>query len=192
VRIFRHLVICAILIICCTSSLSASAATVPSQTVLDRLAAGVPQEVIVLYDDRDVETEAAARRDRAHISHDDDTILFFRAARYREIKHQAEVAMLPGEAERVQDYTHLPMSFVRFKSRPALERFLARREVVAVYENRTIYPSLARSLPLINQPLAIQSAFTGSGSGVAVFDTGINYTLADFGSCTASGIPAGS
>jgi subtilisin family serine protease len=191
VHIFKLLFICVILIICCTLSLTARAATAPSQTVMDSLAAGVPQEILVLYDDRDVEKEAAARRDRAHLSHDDDTILTFRAARYRAIKHQAEAAMLPGEVERVQDYTHLPMSFVRFKSRPALQRFLARPEVVAVYENRPIYPSLAQSLPLINQPMAIESGFTGSGSGVAVIDTGINYTLADFGSCSAPGVPAG-
>ncbi|MGC1456609.1 MAG: S8 family serine peptidase [Nitrospirota bacterium] len=188
--ILRRLVIYAIATICCTASLTAIAAPALPQGVLDSLAAGVPQDVIVLYDDRDVETEATARRDRAHLPHDDDAILSFRADRYREIKQRAEAVMLPGEAELVQDYSHLPMSFIRFKSRPALERFLTRPEVVAVYENRPIYPSLTQSLPLINQPQAIQAGFTGSGSGVAVIDTGINYTLAAFGSCSAPGVPS--
>ncbi len=189
--ILRRLVVFAIAMICCTASLTAVAATAPPEAVMDRLAAGVPQDVIVLYDDHDVEAEATVRRDRVHLPHDDDAILSFRAARYREIKQRVETAMLPGEAELVQEYSHLPMSFLRFKSRPALDRLLARPEVVAVYENRPIYPSLTQSLPLINQPQAIQAAFTGSGSGVAVIDTGINYTLAAFGSCTAPGVPSG-
>ena len=189
--IFKRFVISTILIISCTASVTAIAATAPPQVVLDRLASGIPQEMIVLYDDRDVETEATARRDRAHLPHDDDAILSFRAARYRDIKQRAEGAMLSTEAERVQDYSHLPMSFIRFKSRAALERFLSRPEVLAIYENRPIYPSLAQSLPLINQPQAIQAGFIGSGSGVAVIDTGINYTLTAFGSCTAPGVPSG-
>jgi subtilisin family serine protease len=189
--ILRRLVIYAILIIIYAASLPALAATTAPRTVLDSLAVGVPQEVIVLFDDRDVETETAVQRKRAHLPYDDDAILSFRAARYRDIKQRAEAAMLPGEAERVQDYTHLPMSFIRFKSSTGLEHFLARPEVVAVYENRPIYPSLAQSLPLINQPAAVQAGYTGRGSTVAVIDTGINYTLADFGPCTAPGVPLG-
>ncbi len=191
VRIIWRLIICVIPILCCTATPPALAATISPQTVLDSPAAGVPQELIVLYDDRDVEIEAAARRDRARLSFDNDAILSFRAGRYREIKQRVESVMLPGEVELVQDYSFLPMSFLRFKSRPALERFLARPEVMAVYENRPIYASLAQSLPLINQPQSIQTDYTGSGSGVAVIDTGINYTLAAFGSCTAPGVPSG-
>jgi subtilisin family serine protease len=190
-NIIRLFVIFSILFIFCAAPLPTRAATAPPQSMLDNLARGAPQEVIVLYDDSSVDTEAASRRARAHLAHDDDAILSFRAARYRDIKQHAEAAMLPAEAEHVQDYSHLPMSFIRFKSRPALERFLRRPEVVAVYENKPIYPSLAQSLPLINQPQAIQAGFTGSGSGVAIIDTGINYTLADFGSCTAPGVPSG-
>jgi subtilisin family serine protease len=179
------------ILICCFAPLPVRAAAVSPQAVLERLSTGAPQEVIVLYDDSDVEVEAAVRRQRAHLDYDDDSILSFRAARYYEIKEQVKAAMLHGDVEYVQEYSHLPMSFVRFKTRPALERFLARPGVMALYENRPIYPYLAQSLPLINQPTAIQAGFTGSTVTVAIIDTGIDYTLAAFGSCSAPGVPVG-
>ncbi|ABQ26776.1 IPTL-CTERM sorting domain-containing protein [Geotalea uraniireducens] len=159
--------------------------------IAERLDQGATQKLIVLFDDSAIEREVAANRSRTGIEHDDDAILAFRASRYRELKSRAEPAELSGEVETVKDYSHLPMSFKRFKNRRSLEKFLALPEVTAVYENRPIYPTLAQSLPLIKQPATAGLGLTGSGATVAVIDTGINYTLAAFGSCTAPGTPAG-
>jgi subtilisin family serine protease len=83
------------------------------------------------------------------------------------------------------------MSFLRFRTRAGLEKVLRLGEVKAAYENRPIYPLLAYSLPFIRQPAVASRGLTGIGVTVAVIDTGINYTLAEFGSCTAPGVPAG-
>jgi uncharacterized repeat protein (TIGR01451 family) len=155
------------------------------------LAAGEPQEVIILYDDRDIEAEAANRRHAAELTSDDQAILDFKAERYRQVKAAADARLPSSEAQTIGEYSHLPMSFKRLRSRAAFDMLLADPHVVAVYENRPVYPVLTRSLPLINQPQVASLGLTGSGTTVAVIDTGINYTLPDFGSCTAPDVPAG-
>jgi subtilisin family serine protease len=47
------------------------------------------------------------------------------------------------------------------------------------------------ALDLIDQPEAIGLGHAGTGVTVAVLDTGVDYTLPDFGSCTAPGVGTG-
>ena len=158
--------------------------------VADRLSKGFPQDLIILFDDRDVEAEAATLRQRANKNHDDDSILVIRRTRYRAIKQAATVGFPSHELEELRDYDHLPMSFVRVKNRAVLERLLADPRVQAVYEDRPVYPHLAYSLPFVGQPAVSGAGLSGSGTTVAVIDTGINYTLPAFGSCSAPGVPS--
>jgi subtilisin family serine protease len=160
-------------------------------TIINRLDSGIPQDVIVLYDDRNVEEESDGMRRRGALKHDDDAITAFKARRYRNLKDAVEAGFTGDEAETVSDYSHLPMTFKRFRSRAALQKFLSRPEVKAVYENNPVYPHLTYSLPFIKQPATAAAGLTGNGAAVAVIDTGINYTLAAFGSCSAPGTPAG-
>jgi len=157
---------------------------------LSELEAGRPQDLIILFDAGQIENEAAGRRRKAGLKHDDEVILRFKAARFRQLKESVTAGLAPG-AEILQDYSHLPMSFMRFRSRAALDQVLSRAETVATYENKAIFPHLTYSLPFINQPAPANSGITGSGSNVAVIDTGIDYTLPAFGSCTAPGVPSG-
>ncbi|TWJ19075.1 S8 family serine peptidase [Geobacter argillaceus] len=162
---------------------------VPAE-IAGQLAAGVTLDVIVLFDDDDIEREAQQRRSQTGIHYDDEALLAFKAGRYRQIKQQVEAGMVPGDGETVEEYAHLPMAVKRFRSKATLEAFLAKPEVTAVYANRSIYPHLTYSLPFINQPAVAGIGMTGSNTTVAVIDTGINYTLPAFGSCTAPGVPA--
>lgn len=52
--------------------------------------------------------------------------------------------------------------------------------------------TIPSNFALIRQPetVALGASFRGAGTSVAVIDTGVNYTLADFGSCTQPGVPA--
>lgn len=169
---------------------AAPGTTAAPAAVLQGLDEGKPQELIILFDDSAIVTEADARRRRAGLGLDDELILKFKSEGYRLLKQQVKT-VAPLEAETIKDYSHLPMLFMRFNSRQALGKVLARPEVIAVYENRRIYPDLTYSLPFINQPAVAALGMTGSGVTVATIDTGINYTLAAFGSCTAPGVPAG-
>lgn len=177
---------------------SAGAGTIPAAAlqkapaaVLAHLDAGKAQELLVLLDDSAIEAEVLRRKRQAGLKFDDTAILAFKAGSYRDLKKKAVSPLPSGEGELIREYSHLPMLFLRLHSRAALELLLARSEVVAVYENKAIFPVAAENLMLINQPGEATTALTGSGATVAVIDTGINYTLPDFGSCTAPGTPAG-
>jgi hypothetical protein len=160
------------------------------ETIVSHLDIGTPQDMIVLYDDRDIELESEGMRRKGELKQDDDAIRTFKSARYRELKKSAEAGFAPEEAEEAADYAHLPMKLLRFHSRAALEKFLQQPAVKAVYENGPVYPHLTYSLPFIGQPAVAAGGMTGNGGTVAVIDTGINYTLPAFGSCSAPGLPA--
>lgn len=172
------------------TSAAIAAPTVPP-ALMERLRGGKPQEVIVLYEDTAVNAEAERLRKASGKEHDDDAILSFRARHYRDMKNQAQSSLNPDEFETVSDYSHLPMSLLRIRSEKALHKLLSRPGVVAVFENAPIFPQLAQSLPLIGQPQTAAIGMTGSGTTVAVIDTGVDYTNSAFGSCTTPGVPAG-
>ncbi len=79
------------------------------------------------------------------------------------------------------------MSLVRIHSNDGLRELSERPEVLAIYENGVRYTTLAESLPLINQPQVEAAGYTGTGTTVAVLDTGVDYTREAFGSCETPG-----
>ena len=96
-----------------------------------------------------------------------------------------------GGVELLREYNGLPLSFQRISNRDSLIALLNDPEVKAVYPNRTLKSqSISQSLNLIGQPTANSSGFSGEGTTVAILDSGLNYRHADFGSCTAPGVPA--
>ncbi|WP_144400062.1 S8 family serine peptidase [Geobacter pickeringii] len=159
--------------------------------VISRLEAGEAQTLIVHFDDTAIEEELDARRRQLGISRDDDEALSIRQSRYHSLKERALARFRRGDGEVFRDFSHLPMAVLKVRSAAALDRLSAQPEVTAVYEDRPIHLHLAESLPLIRQPQAAAIGMTGTGSTVAVIDTGVDYTRAAFGSCTAPGVPAG-
>lgn len=165
------------------------AAPVVPDGVMKGLASGSSQELIVLFNDDSIKREASARRRRAGVMYDNKSILDFKSARYHDLKKRILSTLPSGEFRIIHDFDHLPMAFIKFKTPKSLRQLLSHADVKAVYTNRKMYPNLTQSLALINQPSV--SSFKGGGTSVAVLDTGVDYTRAAFGSCTAPGIPAG-
>ncbi|MFP0242210.1 S8 family peptidase [Acinetobacter nosocomialis] len=89
----------------------------------------------------------------------------------------------------LRDYNNLPIAFYRISNKEALVDLLNDPNVKAVYPNRINQATTVESLPLINQPQANTKGFNGTGSSVAVLDTGVNYLHSDFG-CTAVNSPS--
>ncbi|MBO8213802.1 S8 family peptidase [Acinetobacter nosocomialis] len=89
----------------------------------------------------------------------------------------------------LRDYNNLPIAFYRISNKEALVDLLNDPNVKAVYPNRINQTTTMESLPLINQPQANTKGFNGTGSSVAVLDTGVNYLHSDFG-CTAVNSPS--
>jgi subtilisin family serine protease len=159
--------------------------------VLQSLEAGRNQELIVIYDDTKIQKAASNRRRQQALNQEDPQVLAFKVAQYAQRKQQVLSQVGTNGIQVIKDYSHLPISFVRFQSKAALTRFLASSDIVRVYKNETRQLSLVQSLPLIGQPPVAAAGRIGNGTTVAVIDTGVDYTRAAFGSCTSPTQPNG-
>jgi subtilisin family serine protease len=135
--------------------------------------------------------EFAAPATKPSLSADPATRMFAMKADLLSAKQSVTKTLVQSEFEQLRDYDALPMSFIKVKSRRALVKLLNHDNVKAVYENKPHKHTLTESLQLIQQPQAIATGQQGTGTTVAVLDTGVNYTHPAFGSCTAPGVPAG-
>ncbi len=170
------------------NSLAAQSATLPP-AVDAALARGEAQTVLVLLDGTTI--DAAAVKLRAPYAHsDNEAVLAFKVREYSALKERSHAWNPKGDADIALDYSHLPMMLVRFRTAAAAKSFAAHKEIIGIYEDKPLYPTLAQSLPLVGQPTVVNSGYSGSGTTVVVLDSGINYTLAEFGSCTAPDVPA--
>jgi subtilisin family serine protease len=161
-----------------------------SLQLLEKMDAGTSQNFIVVYDDSATQKEAQTLELEMGLASHYSSIIEHKAARYAEKKQEIQSAFGSHEATVLKDYSHLPLSFVHFHSREALDKLLAHPGVMGVYENTVMRLALAESLPLIGQPQVAAQGNLGAGTSVAVLDTGVNYTRSAFGSCTSPGVPA--
>lgn len=195
------------LLACCSTILSGIAGTasalplnMPPQFRANlesgRLAPGVAtalerepaSEVIVVLDDREVEAQLATLRGNRR-QPDDDLIIGRRVKLLKEKKGALAAALAGTGHELLHDYDNFALLHLRTDS-TAVARLLDNPAVLSIEDNRRFHTTLAQSLPLIHAPQTHAFGVTGSGTSVAVLDTGTNYTLADFGSCTAPNTPA--
>jgi len=104
---------------------------------------------------------------------------------------QALVATVPPSALAVvRPWEELPLVHVSAGSFDALVAALADSHVAFAAVEETLHHFDAESFPLIRQPTALASGFDGRGTSVAVLDTGVDWTHAAFGGCTAPGAPS--
>ena len=122
---------------------------------------------------------------------DGPEIRLFKQQEFGKLKNRVLGRLGGAGLETIHDFSHLPMILLRCRSPHALSFLVAQSEVLAVYENNPIELHLAESLPLVGQPETYASGYGGRGASVVVIDTGVDYTRAAFGSCTAPGSPAG-
>jgi len=155
------------------------------------LASGVPTEVLVLFDDTEVERDARDMRKRRKLRFDDAEVLGRKARLFARLKSRALRAMDAKSYKLLRNFSHLPIALVRLADQSALDRLRARPEVRAILPNRRKYLTLdSISAGLVGQPQAQALGSTGSGTTVLVVDAGVDFTQADFGPCTAPGVPA--
>jgi uncharacterized repeat protein (TIGR01451 family) len=159
-------------------------------TIRALVQAGTPQEVLVLLDDTAIQARAAALRSQLQSKFDVPQIQAEKARAYVRLKQRMLSALPLGEYDLLRDYSHLPLLFMRVRTRGALDRIAARSDVLAVYPNEVRYPILAQSLPLIGQPPTVAAGDAGGGATMLIIDTGVDYTRTEFGSCSAPGVPA--
>ena len=123
-------------------------------SALKALSGGEPADLIVEFSDTSVRRMAADLRASAGVALDTREIVEWKAAQYAAIKVAAMETISEGDIETLRDYSHLPMTFLRVRSRAAFDRLMASREVVGVYADQTHRKLLSESRPLIGQPMA--------------------------------------
>jgi chitodextrinase/subtilisin family serine protease len=161
-----------------------------SKRVVDGLASGKPQDLIVVFNDKSVQKSAENLQSLTGLSSQHSRIIEHKALKRAETKQKVLSSLAAHESTELRTYSHLPVGFLRIHSQEALDKLLADANVIGVYENTIERKSLAESLPLIGQPQVAAQGNLGAGTSVAVLDTGLDYTQSAFGSCTSPGIPA--
>ena len=147
-------------------------------------------DVILVIGDSDVNGLVGWLKERLGTRNDTPDIIAQKAGLYTRKKQTVLTAISPSNFQLLQDYDHLPVMQLRVDAE-ALSGLLQQDEVIAINADRAFSPHLAESLPLIGAPQVRSTGVTGSGTSVAVLDTGVNYTLSAFGNCTAPGTPEG-
>ncbi len=96
--------------------------------------------------------------------------------------------VLGDEAEvDVSGFDAFPVVHVRGVAAVDLKKLERITNLVEVYENEKFYRHVSSALPFIQQDFAAQRGSIGQGVGVAVLDTGVDFTHSDFGSCASAG-----
>ena len=123
---------------CC--SLTGCAAAIGEEkvplTILDKLAAGEQQDLIVVFDDVAILAQASELNRTKGIMFDDADTLRFKAKNYAAIKEAVISALPSGQVEILKNYDSLPLMFLRFRSTATLNALLANPSVVKVYDDR--------------------------------------------------------
>ncbi|WP_374591186.1 S8 family serine peptidase [Aquabacterium sp.] len=137
--------------------------------------------VIVQYRDSDAPRAESAQAARARRSSHKQTV-------------ERRLSQLVGAQawRRTHDFSELPMNAFELRDAAALDALLAHADVEAVFADRPVHLYTDASLTLVRQPPVANTMHrTGSGQTIAVIDTGVDYTQAGLGSCTAPGTGSG-
>jgi subtilisin family serine protease len=146
------------------------------------------EDIIVEFEVSKIRMEAMDRAEAKGLSSMGLYELLYQREEYAIVK-QKGLDGLEGVTV-LRDYENLPTSFVRISDVDTLNALLERPEVRAVYKARTLKIGMNESLRLIGQNLLHGYEKDGTGTVVAVLDTGVEHTRAPF-NCTSPGVPAG-
>lgn len=157
--------------------------------ILKQINATGSSEIIVSLHVEDITEYARTKRNERGLKFNNKAILDEIALRYSARKNKVLTRLAKASYVDGKRLDHLPFIHLQV-NRKALEALLNMDEVKSIDENKGLEPHLIQSLELIKANQAHSAGFTGLGTAVAVLDTGVDYTLAAFGSCSAPGDPA--
>ena len=104
------------------------------QEINEALAVGQAQEVLVLFDESTVLQTAAALRKKAKAMHDTVAILEAKASMYKSLKQTVMNSMYINDIETLQDYSHLPIMFLKLKTMNGLQALLRHPSLIGLQE----------------------------------------------------------
>ena len=122
-----------------------------SAWVLEKLTDGQFQDLIVEFEHQDILTEAAKQRKTGRLKFNNPQINAFKSARYRDRKKRLFNVIQNAKLNILRDYKHLPLTFVRIRSKRAIKTLISLPEVKFLHENTIFYPHLTESIPFITE-----------------------------------------
>lgn len=155
-----------------------------------------PRDVIMLFDDHEVETQATNLQQSFSLTANPSALTDFKAQQYSSLKQGVNLLLGSGGtnfqkgqqigASLVQDYSHLPVMTVHVDTPEALKALANRPEVRGIYKTKKYRLALKQSLEQIKlpPPESRDPLWKGTGTTVAVIDSGVDYTNPSFGSCS--------
>jgi PKD repeat protein/subtilisin family serine protease len=149
-------------------------------------------DFLLVLDDSDARTAAAAMRKQLNVRRDTPTIVAEKARLFAQKKDMVLRRISRADYTVLRDYDNFPVVYLRADKR-AVESLARMGEVVSVSENRAVRPVYTDSQTLIGIPAAwtYGTGQTGTGTSVAVLDTGIDYTTSGFTACANPGADPG-
>lgn len=158
------------------AALTPAAARKIQPALLDAVLRGAQRDVIVMFQDQSGAAGVTQQAQRLSVEKN----------AYSTTRRSVHAALGAANVVFLREYEHLPVAFVRVQSNAALLDLLNHPQVASVVENVSVPPHTTESLPLIHQPQAIATGRRGTGTAVAVLDSGANIGLAQFGSCSSA------
>lgn len=147
-------------------------------------------EALLILDNFDANVAALNMKNRLGLRLDNNDVIRERARLHRKKKNDLQAAVSQDGYTVLEDFDQFPVIHIKV-DKPTLAKLLDRSDVAYIGENMHFSRKLSESLPLVDAILPHNGGFTGSGTSVAVLDAGVDYTLEEFGSCTAPGVPSG-
>lgn len=143
-------------------------------------------DVMVRFEDSDIDAEIEGEKARKGLSIDDNDTLQIRIASNRQRWNDIE-ATLPAGISILKIYHSLPFAYIRIRDVGHLESLVLHPRVTRVQLPRTYTiqadQTLGGSLSAVQQPSAAAAGFTGEGAAVVVLDTGVDASYAAFSDC---------
>lgn len=163
-----------------------------SASVAERAARHQPVDVLIVMDDTVQQQQLRSMVgplgvDRREGRDHERRVLQTRRQLMAALKDDVLLAASEPDLELLADYDNLPIVHARIRSARALQNLRRQGRIKSIDAVLQVRPTLAESLPLINQPAMQALGHTGAGTTVAVLDTGVDFTRAAFGSCGAPG-----
>ncbi|MBW1789181.1 MAG: S8 family serine peptidase [Deltaproteobacteria bacterium] len=154
-----------------------------SAAVFDQITETGEAEVLVTLGVEEIREAAAEKRRDMGLRADSADTVQEKAMLYGEKKEALLSKLSSVDCEVLNDYSHFPVLHIRLNEK-ALTKILEHGNDIQVTENKALHTCLNQSLSLIGATQAHSMGATGSGTSVAVLDTGLDYTRSAFGNCS--------
>jgi subtilisin family serine protease len=148
--------------------------------VIEQAKKGVPQQLFVILEHKAILEKEKEKQRARKLKFNDKQLTEETKREFDELKKSVFANGRLGEAQVVYDDRNVPILEVNVPDLKALEQLLSHPKVLRVNPNQLYKPALSKSLPLINQPTAINNGKTGAGTKIAILDTGVNIRHEDF------------